>query len=276
MSSQVVLVQKFGHNWGYLIGHEYRALTVERGSLLEQFISIIDQIRDAHDFHDEHFILCSSVLVREVVPHLTSIFPLVTFVPIRDTGVMQVFRRVMEYANASRPTRGSRAKNTLYVCSDASYGQTAGLSGWAWVSNHGGVPDYNFGVSEQSSIVHAELEGILHAIVENRKKKVSTIHVYCDSQSSVAWADEILHGSFKKLDAVTRSLSKRTQALALQAREIATEKNIRIEWVRGHKAHRLNVGADYLSREARRAASRWERLDADAPHVLAVLEVVSR
>lgn len=275
MGSQVILMQKRGHSWYYLVNREHYVVPASTGTLLEQFVNVVTYIRDKHDFYDQHIIICSGMLVKDVVPSLTMAFPLVTFVPIIDSGVGNVFQKVMTSAFEDRQRRPAKAGSTVYICSDASYGASAGLAGWAWVSTVAGVADYNFGVSEQTSIVHAELEGILHAVVDNGKRKFSTIHVYCDSQSSVEWARDIMNGKHLK-EHLLRTMSKRLQTLALAAREVASRKNVRVEWVRGHKSQRLNVGADYLSREARIAASRNGRLNADSAKVHAVLDIISR
>lgn len=275
MSSQVVLMQKRGADWYYLMNREHFIVPAIKGTLLEQFVNAVTYIRDEHDFYDQHIIVCSSMLVKDIVPSLSLAFPLVTFVPVIDSGVLNVFQKVMTSAFEDRQRNPSRAGSTLYVCSDASYGAAAGLAGWAWVANVAGVADYNFGVSEQSSIVHAELEGILHAIVDNGKQKFSTIHVYCDSQRSVEWAEAIING--KRLrEHLFKTMNKRIQVLAMNAREVAQNKRVRLEWVRGHKSQRLNVGADFLSREARIAASRHGRLKADSAHVHAVLDIITR
>lgn len=274
--SEIVFIQKCGHTWCYLLGQDYYTVDYTPGSLFEQLIHVVSHIRDVHDYYDKHFIVCSSMLVKEVTSMLQKTFPAVSFVPIQNSGVMHVFQQMMDYARESRPARGSRVGNTLYLCSDASLSNsTLGLSGWAWVSNVGGKLHYNFGVSEQRSIVHAELEGILRAIVDNRKTRFSTIHVYCDSQRSVEWVNRLLYDS-KTRESLLRTLDKRILVLVDIAREVALQKRVRVQWVRGHRTHRLNVGADYLSREARRAAARRGRLPLDSVEVQAVLEVVSR
>lgn len=275
MSSQVILMQKRGHEWHYLVNREYHVVPSVKGTLLEQFVNAVTYLRDTHDFYDQHIIVCSGMLVKQIVTPLTLAFPLVTFVPINDSGVQNVFHNVLDAASANRQRNPSRAGSTLYVCSDASSEPSVGLAGWAWVANVAGVADYNFGVTEQSSIVHAELEGILRAIVDNGKRKFTTIHVYCDSQRSVEWAEAIL-GSKNLRDYFFKTMNKRLIALALAAREVAQHKRVRLEWVRGHKSQRLNVGADYLSREARIAASRRERLDSDSAKVHAVLNIIAR
>jgi ribonuclease HI len=273
MANTIIMLHKErqSYAWSYIIDRQRYITTTPQSPLLEQIIHVLTEVREKFDLYDEPVTVCSTTLLRSVLYDLTLTFPNMHFVPVTDSDVGRVFRRVMTRASAPEVRKARRGK-TLFICSDASKSATTDMCGWAWFSTTEGKEGYNFGVSEHHSTVSAELEGILHAIVENGNTEHTTIHVYCDSQRSVEWAQAIVLGKLKSSQ--TASLRGRLMNLTHEAREVAERKNVKIQWVRGHGNHRLNVAADFLSREARLAANRYQRLRKDSPNVEAVLTFI--
>lgn len=270
----VVLLYKdpVAFQWSFIINHQKHTITTPKAALLEQMVYVITDVKDMFDLHGVSFTVCSPSLIRNVLYDLNLIFPMVNFVPLTDHGVAKVFRRVLQHAGA--PRKKNPVKGTVFICSDASKASNTTLCGWAWYSTAGGDSGFDFGVTEHRSIVHAELEGILRAIVSNRNTNFSTLHVSCDSRQSVEWANDLLFSRVVK-DHMVDPLTPTMKALYIQARAVTEEKNVRVRWVRGHRNHRLNTAADYLSREARLAAHRHERLDRNSPQVAGVLSFMN-
>lgn len=270
----VVLLYKdpVAFQWSFLINHQKYTITTPKSALLEQMVYVITDLKDLFNLHGEAFTICSPSLIRNVLYDLTLIFPTVNFVPLADHGVNKVFKRVLNHAG--KPRKNNPVKGTVFICSDASKASNTTLCGWAWYSTAGGDSGFDFGVTEHRSIVHAELEGILRAIVSNRNNNFTTLHVSCDSKQSVDWANDLLFSRIVK-DYMITPLTPTMKTLYLQARQVAKEKAVRLQWVKGHKNHRLNTAADYLSREARLAAHRHERLDRTSPQVTGVLSFMS-
>ena len=265
--------------WSYIIDNSRFFLKAE-GNLLEQIVTLITHIRDTHDLHDENVSICSMAFHRNIFYDLTLIFPMMKLIPIQDADLARIFRSVIARASEQRRVRNG---STLYVCSDASKSVNNNLCGWAWYSSEVGHKSYNFGVSELHSIVDAEFEGILHAVIDNANTSHSTIHVYCDSQRSVEFVQLILAGQvsdnhttrkyYGRVSKVKPMANPRLRRLALEVVEIAKTKNIKIQWVRGHQSHRLNMGADYLSRAARVASERQGRLKKTDKDVIAIMSM---
>ena len=274
MANTIIMLHKErkSYEWSYIIDRQRYVTYAPAGALLEQIIHVLTEIRDEFDLYDEPVTVCSTTLLRAVLYDLSITFPNMHFVPVTDSDVGRVFRRVMTRASTVENRKTRRNGKTLFVCSDASKSATTDMCGWAWFSTVEGKKGYNFGVSEHHSTVSAELEGILHAIVENGDTEHTTIQVYCDSQRSVEWAQGIVLGKLKSSQ--MEALRGRMINLVHEAREVASRKNVRIQWVRGHGNHRLNVAADFLSREARLAANRRQRLRKDSPNVEAVLTFI--
>lgn len=274
--AEVILLEKTANEWYYLHNEVLYEAGVIEGTLYEQLFLLVSYILEDTPFDDSEYIICSNAFVQNVLPHIANTFPRVRFVTINTPDILRAFQRAFRDARAERNSRNASRGETLYVCSDASYSQLAGLSGWAWVSQLPGEEGYNFGVSNQSSTVLVELEGILRAITENRKLDYSKLHVYCDSQQSVAIANMIM-GDQKKwnLD-LMKTLQKRSRVMAEVAHETAQAKDVEVTWVRGHANHRLNIGADFLSREVWKSAQRGERLRHSDPRVKASLELIRR
>lgn len=264
----VLLTKERGtREWSYLIDST-RYYVATDGNLLEQTVGVITALRETHNLYNANVSICSTYFVESIFYDLTLIFPTMKLIPIVDADIARIFKKVV----ARSTTAGTRTKqgDTLFVCSDASKGAKGNLCGWAWFSSAAGQKSYNFGVSEQHSIVEAEFEGILHAIIDNGNTSHNTIHVYCDSQRSVEFAQALLAGKLKSIKSAT---SKRIMALADAAVEVAVRKNVKVQWVRGHRSHRLNVGADYLSRQARFASERQGRLDPQDREIRAVMSL---
>lgn len=276
MSAITVLLYKerLNYQWSYIIDRVRYTVMTPPCSLLEQLVHLLTDLRDKHDLYDEDVTVCSTTLLRSVVYDLSVSFPSFRFVPITDSDVAKVFKRVASRASTSVIRKNNTKNKTLFVCSDASKSASTDMCGWAWFSTMDGQKGYNFGVSEHRSTVSAEMEGILRAIVDNAWTEHTTIHVYCDSQRSVEWAQSVLYR--KQFNSNGSAATGRLLRLIHEARKVATEKTIRVEWVRGHRNHRLNMAADFLSREARLAANRQSRLRKGDHAIEAVLTFIDQ
>lgn len=272
MSDTIVFLNKEreGYKWSYVFAST-RYFVTAYGNLLEQSVAIITHIRDTHDLHDKSVSICSTAFHRTTFYDLTITFPMIKLIPINDTDLARLFRKVMERSVSHQPR--VKSSSTLFICSDASKSVDNNLCGWAWFSSEPDKKSYNFGVTEQRSIVAAEFEGILHAVIDNANSAYSTIHVYCDSQRSVEFAQEVLTGRVRSTSTLKALSNKRIKQLALEVLEISKNKNIRIQWVKGHRSHRLNMGADYLSRAARVASERQGRLMKGDIEVAAIMSM---
>lgn len=277
MSTTVMLhKERANYAWSYIIDHKYYVAVTPRGSLLEQMVHVLTEIQDTFDLFGKEVTVVSTTLLRSVLYDLTLSFPSMRFVPVADSEVARVFRNVMNRAGEDKGLvrRKTRNSNTLYICSDASKSASHNMCGWAWFSTVEGSSGYGFGVSEHRSTVSAELEGILHAIIDNSGVKQKNLHIYCDSQRSVEWAQALL--SKRLTTTKIGAASGRLLALVHEARKVVEVKNVTVEWVRGHRSHRLNVAADYLSREARIAAGHHKKLRKDAPQVTAIVSFIDQ
>lgn len=269
MADVVVLLYKERTKavWSYVHGNTRYSLDAN-GPLLEQLVHVITHIRDTHDLYDENVVICSTAFVKSIFYDLTLIFPMIKFIPVKDAEIARIFHKVME--RSAVRSRGSMKGDTLFVCSDASKGGTGSLAGWAWFSSASDKKSYNFGVSEHHSIVDAEFEGILHAIVDNANTRHKTIRVYCDSMRSVEFAQAMLEGKLHTLKVMENKKILKLMDVVL---EVAKVKNVQIQWVKGHRSHRLNVGADFLSRQARVVAEKRQRLAKTDQEVVAIMSL---
>lgn len=271
MSQATVFLRKDKENykWSYLIDMTHYSV-YSTGNMLEQLVDVITVIRDTHDFHGSEITICSTAFMRALFEDLKLIFPHMNLIAITDNDLSKLFTKIM--SNAATSTYRKRNRR-LFVCSDASKSPSVDLCGWAWFSSdNSGAQNYNFGVGKENSTVTAEFEGILHAIIDNADKGYNTIHVYCDSMQSVECAQKAIL-SLKRVMPLFAKTNKRLAKLIEEAYFVSLTTNIRIEWVRGHKSHRLNMGADYLSRRARVTSERRGRLTTDDVEVNAVMRL---
>lgn len=271
MNSTVVLLHKDADPalWTVMVNQQKVTLSTPKCPLLEQLVYVVNDIMDLFELHDKQVTFCSPSFVRSIFYDLVLIFPQVQFVPLADKETARVFNHVMTRTSDPVP-RKKNPRGTLYVCSDASKSSTSDLCGWAWYSTLPGEDGYDFGVSVHSSIVHAELEGIMRAIIANKNTNFTTLHVFCDSMQSVKWANDILFPLTLK-NSITRTLDEPMMNLVAMSRKVTERKKVKVQWVKGHSIHRLNTAADFLSREARISANRMERLSKASPKVEGVL-----
>lgn len=269
MNTSTVFIQKSKetYKWVYLVD-SVRHEIMSSGTMMEQLVDVITNIRDAHNLHDVKVTVFSTSFLRILHSDLVLTFPHMNLIPVVDPDLTRAFNKVMKKSMVV-----SKKKNrVLFVCSDASKSPKINVCGWAWYSSDTtGATNYNFGVGYEHSTVTAEFEGIMHAIIDNADKDYTTIHVYCDSKFSVESAQFMM--TKKKPIPSFAYGNKRLLKLIDEAWEVGQRKNIRIEWVRGHKSHRLNLGADYLSRKARLASEQNMKLAKDDLEVAAVMSM---
>jgi ribonuclease HI len=258
---------KEDYKWSYIID-DTRYSILSSNDMLSQMVDVLTRIRDTHELHDADVTVFSTAFIKRFHSDMKKIFPAMSLIAVVDTDLIRLFRKIM----VTDTVRGSKKNNkTLFVCSDASRSPLVNICGWAWFSSdNSGSTNYSFGVSEEHSIVTAEFEGIMHAIVDNASKDFTTLHIYCDSKHSVDVALEYLKSKTIPNFAIN---DKRMRKLMEEVYVISKQKNVRIEWVRGHKSHRLNMGADYLSRKARQASERYSKLTKTDAEVNAVMRL---
>lgn len=270
--SNVILLNKErdNFNWSYVFEGK-RYAYASQGPLLIQAVDVITHIRDTHDlFEREDIAICSTSFVKTVFYDLALSFPMMRLVPVVDADIIKIFNKTLADPSSMIESNVKRS-NTLFICSDASKGNRTELAGWAWfASGSGRKKVYNFGVTENRSIVEVEFEGILRAISDNADTDADTIHVYCDSKRSVEFAQAVLDGRYYKLDKVTGT---RLARLIRDAEKVIAEKDVRVQWVKGHRNHRLNMGADFLAKKARYASESGRKLHRTDGEVAAVMNL---
>jgi ribonuclease HI len=266
--AQVVFLKKSkeSYKWFYLVDTTHYVIT-SSGNMLEQLVDVITRIRAEHKLQDERFTIFSTAFLKTVFDDLRLSFPNINLVAVTEPDLAKLFNKIMR----AEPLPAQKKKGkTLFICSDASKSPHVDICGWAWFSSDKtGATNFNFGVGKQYSIVTAEFEGILHAIIDNGDKDYSTLHIYCDSLRSVEHVQAIAR---KKFIPALAAEDRRLIRLIDEAYEIMQVKNVRVEWVRGHKNHRLNMGADYLSRKARIASEQRAKLAKSDPEVQVIME----
>jgi ribonuclease HI len=265
METILLTKEKMTQRWGHTLEGTYNTITVPKTALFGQVVHVLSEISVLAGENTVN--VASPLFMRGSLQHLQFAFPNLKLVPVNDSGMQRLFFRKLEHIkNPSTAPQRKNQDRTLYICSDASKSAKHDRCGWAWYStNAGEATRFNFGITEQSSTMRAELEGILKAITENKDSEYKKIHVYCDSQRSVELAKHILETSDSQLN--IGRLEPRVQVMAFEARRIASFKNVTVSWVKGHRKHRLNVAADYLSREARLATEKFTKLPRTAPQV---------
>lgn len=256
--TKVVLLQKVRRDrtmWHYMVDRVKANYSFE-GTITESFAAVIEEIKRLHAPKGEKLIIISQSLMNKVEPVMLT-FPEITFLKLSEANLISAFLSaftVPSYKAKSTP-------RTLFCGSDASGGHHETLSAWAWATETG----YSMGVCQFRDVNISEFEGILRAIVENRGTPSPRIHVYSDSQNAIEiFNNAVIRGGTPKFMAGTY-----LEALVAEVREILNGKIVTVEWVRGHRSHRLNGAADCLSRHARRSAQtgrsiKTMQLEADA------------
>jgi ribonuclease HI len=163
--------------------------------------------------------------------------------PITEASVSSFFDRAFEQTVPRRRVN----QNILYIGSDSSGGHTGVLAAWAWASD-GVTGAYDFGNSGHVNVNVSEFEGIMNAIVANADSTASRIHIYSDSANAVDMFNYDLVEGIIPREARKHGLVGITK----EALAVIQNRTVTVEWVKGHRKHRLNMIADSLSRHARK------------------------
>ena len=249
MSAQVVFMRKNRRsrsNWAYLVDNKSGVFTAPDGCLTVQIGTIIEHLRTTVNL-SENFTIVSPQLNAHFRAELEVLFPEVSFMLINESSLTTFFDRAM----AQVPVRRRANQNTLYIGADASakaaVNSSRTFSAWAWCSD-GINGSYDYGYSGEVNVNVSELEGIMQAIVSNADTSANRIHIYSDSANAVDMFNYDLVENIIPREARKHGLV----GLAKETITVIQDRPVTVEWVKGHRQHRLNMIADAISRSARK------------------------
>lgn len=265
MSKTLVLLKKKSirgtskSRWTFILdGMEFE--TICDGDLHNQLNDAVDAIKGISDAED-NLLVASPLLLPDVTELIQELHPNVQFVRVCGPVLGDTFKRAYGMPN----TRRGSGK-TLFICSDAS--SRSGFSTWAWCV-FAAPGSYDMGVCAMDDTNVAELEGVLRGLIANKGTDYENIHLYSDSKNAVEFFDTVIvNGGTLPLLAAAE-----LDDVIEEAREIVRGKTVTIEWVRGHRAHRMNQAADQISRVARQAVVRGEDIETIRPETDAMFAV---
>jgi ribonuclease HI len=88
----------------------------------------------------------------------------------------------------------------------------------------------------------------MQAIISNSETTANRIHIYSDSANAVDMYNYDLVEGIIPREARKHGLV----GVAKEAIEVINDRSVTVEWVKGHRQHRLNMIADAISRNARK------------------------
>lgn len=249
MASQVVFAKKNRNsrsNWAYLVDNKSGLFTAPDAELTIQIGTMIEHLQSTMDVEDSMTVVSPQLNIHSR-RELEILFPQMNFMVIEENSTSTFFNRLM-----AQPTLRRRPnQNTLYIGADSSAQVTAGTnqtnSAWAWCSD-GVNGSYDFGYSGEVNVNVSELEGIMQAIISNADHAANRIHIYSDSMNAVDMFNFDLSESIIPREARKHGLV----GLAKETMNVIQSRPVTVEWVRGHRQHRLNMIADSISRVARK------------------------
>lgn len=250
MTSQVVFMRKTRSSrsdWTYVVNNQTGNFTAPDVNLTIQIGTVVEHLLNILEFED--FTVVSPQVSIHYRDELEILYPDVKFIALKGQPIIEFFDRAMAMAQTQNRRRPNQ--NILYIGADASAkenvatGQTH--SAWAWAS--GGVDGgYDYGYSGEVNVNVSELEGIMQAIIANADSPANRIHIYSDSANAV---DMFNYDLIENI--VPREARKHGMVgLAKQTIDIIQSRPVTVEWVKGHRQHRLNMIADSMSRIARK------------------------
>lgn len=261
VTNSVVLLQKIRQtnaSWVYVYNNQ-KYVVHSDGDIFNQFLDAMIDIQSNVE-EGTRLVVISPTFIKRIEATMRDLFPEVTFITFDGANMRSIFRRAFHDAMKPRTS----VNRVLYIGADASGGHHDSLSAWAWCSS-GVDGSYGMGVCMFKNNNYSEFEGILRGIVENRESPYARLHVYSDSKNAIDFFTQTV------VDGEMMDSLKDTYLVELieEAREVCAEKKVTIEWVRGHRSHRLNQTADYISRLARKGAQsgrnlRTIQIEADA------------
>ena len=244
MTTKVVLLQKVRRDragWFYMVDRTQYAFAGE-GTILDQFVSVVEEIKTTVAPNGEKLIIVSHSLITMVEALIREKFPEITFVKLSEVNLINALIDAFNVPSYKKKV----TPKTLYIGSDGSGGHHNTISAWALATSTG----YGMGVCAFRDINISEFEGILRSLIENRDTVHPRIQIYSDSKNAIEYFMRIVMNN----DSLDTLKGTYFDGLIEEAREVVKSKHVRVEWVRGHRSHRLNTAADAISRHARRSA----------------------
>jgi ribonuclease HI len=256
----VVFIRKMRNTrstWAYLSDHAKGTFEAPDGELYIQMGTVVDEVIR---HNGEDITVVSPQMNADLREKMEALFPDSHFMPINEASVNTFFER----AFTNDAPRKRTNPNILHISSDASGGhsstmrsngtivQSAVSAAWCWASDG---PDgrYEFGNSGMVNINVSEYEGIVNAIVSNVDAEANRVHIYSDSANAVDMVTMDLFQGIIPREARKYGLvgisEKAMEAINIRK---ARGQSVTVEWVKGHRAHRLNMIADSISRLARK------------------------
>lgn len=249
MTSQVVFMRKTRNSrssWVYLLNNKTGTFTAPDGCITVQIGTVLEHLIDTMTF-DKAVTIVSPQLNTLTRGELEELYPEVNFMVLNETTLFTFFDRAMTQSAIRRRAN----QNTLYIGADASskilLGTKRTFSAWAWASD-GVNGSYDYGYSGEVNVNVSELEGIMQAIVSNAETTANRIHIYSDSMSAVDMFNYDLVENIIPREARKYGLV----GLAKETMSVIQDRPVTVEWVKGHRRHRLNMLADSISRNARK------------------------
>lgn len=226
--------------WAYMSDHNKGTMTAPDGDLTVQMGTVVEALIR---MSGENITVVSPQLNNETRDNMLVLFPTVHFMPITESSVNTFFERAFVQATPRRRVN----QNILYIGADASGGHKDVPAAWAWASD-GVTGDYDFGFSGDVNVNVSEFEGIMNAIVANADSSANRIHIYSDSANAVDMFNYDMVEGIIPREARKYGLV----GIAKEAMTVIKNRAVTVEWVKGHRQHRLNMIADSISRHARK------------------------
>jgi ribonuclease HI len=247
MTSNVIFLRKARSTrstWDYMSSNDKGQMVVSDGDLAMQMGMVIEKLVA----HGDTVTVVSPQLNSRTREDLAVLFPNMHFMPITETSINGFFERSFSQTVSRRRAN----QNVKFCASDASGGHIDARTNemvpavWAWCSD-GVNGSYDFGYSGDVNVNVSEFEGIANAIVANADDPAARIHIFSDSANAVDMfnydvAEGIIPREARKYGLV---------GIAKDAMEVMKARPVTVEWVKGHRQHRLNNIADSISRHAR-------------------------
>jgi ribonuclease HI len=244
METNIVLLQKVRREknvWIYMVNREQTTF-LGSNDIEDSFISVISEIQDRYAANGERLIIVSQFYLALVEEIITDWFSEITFLRLTERSL------IMDFMGAfNPPVQAKRAnRKTLFIGSDASGGHIGTKSAWAWCTEG----TYETGICGVKDNNVSEFEGILRSIIGNKDAFAPRIHVYSDSKNAI----DFYNTTVIERNTLDRFRGTYFEGLIREARAVLRNKKVTVEWVKGHKTHRLNGAADNLSRHALRVS----------------------
>ena len=258
MATKIILLQlmrraapnKF--EWRYLVDNQ-QITCFAAGEIADQLLEVLDEIQIIHSAPNTKLVVVTQSMPFLIENDIREMFPEILFLKLSESNLREAFKDAFAVPSYQRKVN----KGTLFIGADASGGHEGTISAWAWVTS-GVHATYSSGVCEFNNMNISEFEGILRGLIANKHTDHSRIHIYSDSQVALEMWERTIVGTTDFSFLANSSIAP----LITEAREVVRNRKVTVEWVRGHRSHRLNQAADCLSRHTRRAVQSGQSMKA--------------